>query len=69
MDRGREPSGSFPSTRHSVLSLARSNDTEARRRAHDAVASAYWKPVTVHPPRWHAEPHDAEDLTQGLWTR
>jgi DNA-directed RNA polymerase specialized sigma24 family protein len=69
MDRGRDSSRSFPTTRHSVLSLARNGDTDARRRAHDAVAGAYWKPVYKYIRlRWRAEPHDAEDLTQGFFT-
>lgn len=69
MERARDLSGAFPATRHSVLSLARSGDADARRRAHDAVAAAYWKPVYKYIRlRWRCEPDDAEDLTQGFFT-
>ena len=68
MNRGHDFPAAFPVTRHSVLTLARSGDTDARRRAHDAVAGAYWKPVYKYIRlRWGAEPHDAEDLTQSFF--
>lgn len=68
MERPRVTPGPFPATRLSILSLARSGDAATRRRAHDAVATAYWKPVYKYIRlRWRAEPHDAEDLTQGFF--
>lgn len=68
MNHTRDVPGPFPATRHSVLSLARSGDERSRRRAHEAVAAAYWKPVYKYIRlRWKAEPHDAEDLTQGFF--
>jgi len=64
MDHSRE-SPAFPSTRLSVISLARSPDPVIRRRAHTALVSTYWKPVYRYIRlRWNATPDDAEDLTQ-----
>jgi RNA polymerase sigma factor (sigma-70 family) len=61
---------SFPLTRHSVLDEVRSADPQRRQRAWDALVGAYWRPVYKYVRlRWRAEPEDAEDLTQGFFTR
>ncbi len=63
-----EPAGPFPRTRHSVLEAVRGGDEDARRRACEALAAAYWKPVYKYVRlRWRREPADAEDLTQGFF--
>jgi DNA-directed RNA polymerase specialized sigma24 family protein len=64
------PGSSFPSTRHSLLSLARSPDDATRHRAHDAVLSCYWKPVYKYlRVRWRVSAEDAEDLTQAFFAQ
>jgi RNA polymerase sigma factor (sigma-70 family) len=46
----------------------RGGDEESRRRACEALAAAYWKPVYKYVRlRWRREPADAEDLTQGFF--
>jgi RNA polymerase sigma factor (sigma-70 family) len=61
---------SFPLTRHSVVVAARSEDGDVRRRAFEALAAAYWKPVYKYLRlQWRAAPEDAEDLTQGFFAR
>jgi RNA polymerase sigma factor (sigma-70 family) len=58
----------FPLTRHSLVVAARAGDAAARRRAHDVVIRAYWKPVYKYIRiRWNAENEDAKDLTQGFF--
>lgn len=62
--------GDFPQTRHTLLSLIRSDETGARRRGIDQLVAAYWKPVYKYVRlRWHESPHDAEDLTQGFFSQ
>ena len=58
----------FPATRHSVVLAFRSPDPEARERAFDAVASAYWRPVYKYVRlQWRMTPEEAQDLTQGFF--
>jgi RNA polymerase sigma factor (sigma-70 family) len=60
--------GPFPLTRHSILEAVRGTDDAARRRAFEALASAYWKPVYKYLRlRWRQPAPDAEDLTQGFF--
>jgi RNA polymerase sigma factor (sigma-70 family) len=60
----------FPSTRHSVISAARSADAEIRARGLEALARAYWRPVYKYVRlRWRASPEDAQDLTQEFFAR
>lgn len=60
--------GPFPRTRHSVLEAVRGDDETARRRACEALAAAYWRPVYKYVRlRWRRDPADAEDLTQGFF--
>lgn len=68
---GSDESGSrFPATRGSVLaSLAGSDDVE-RARAWEDLAAVYWRPVYKYIRlRWRRDAHDAEDLTQGFFTK
>lgn len=59
----------FPETRRSAIELARSSDHTVRRRAHDVIIKAYWKPV-YHYLRLRPALSDdkAKDLTQGFFT-
>src|SRR5712691_10140429 len=60
----------FPATRHSIVAAMRSDGTEARRAAFDALVGAYWKPVFKYVRlKWHASPEDAADLTQAFFLR
>ncbi len=55
----------FPPTRRSVVLAARDADPEVRRRAWEALAASYWKPVyKLLRARWRLDREDAEDLTQ-----
>jgi DNA-directed RNA polymerase specialized sigma24 family protein len=61
---------SFPPTRLSVVRAAGSDDPEVRTRAFAPLVAAYWKPVYKYlRVRWRAGEPDAEDLTQGFFTR
>jgi RNA polymerase sigma factor (sigma-70 family) len=60
----------FPATRHSIVAAIRSQHSDVRRSAFDALATAYWKPVFKYIRlKWHASPDDAADLTQGFFMR
>src|SRR3954467_15080109 len=60
----------FPVTRHSIVAAIRSERTEVRRSAFDALVSAYWKPVFKYVRlKWHASPDEAADLTQAFFLR
>jgi RNA polymerase sigma factor (sigma-70 family) len=60
----------FPTTLGSALIGLRSAEEPARRRSWDALVAAYWKPVYKHVRlRWQKSRDDAEDLTQGFFTR
>ena len=62
--------GSFPATRHSVVSCLASPDQETRRVAFDALVSAYWRPVYKYVRiKWGADRDDASDLTQEFFAR
>jgi DNA-directed RNA polymerase specialized sigma24 family protein len=62
--------GSFPATRHSVISAAKSNDEAVRSRAIEIIAAAYWKPVYKYVRmKWRMEPEDAADFTQDFFAR
>lgn len=57
----------FPATRLTLLAAARGGEAE-RRRAHEALVAAYWKPVyKLLRLRWGVSPEDAEDWTQELF--
>jgi RNA polymerase sigma factor (sigma-70 family) len=60
----------FPATRHSIVAAIRSDRTEVRRSAFDALVQAYWKPVFKYVRlKWRASPDEAADLTQGFFLR
>jgi len=62
--------GEFPTTRHSIVQALSSPEPEVRRRAFDTLARCYWKPVYKYVRlRWHADPQDAEDLTQDFFAQ
>ena len=58
----------FPKTRLSAVVGVRSDDPEVRRRACQALVSAYWKPIYKHLRlKWRSSPEEAEDLTQAFF--
>jgi RNA polymerase sigma factor (sigma-70 family) len=60
----------FPVTRHSIVAAIRSERSDVRRTAFDALITAYWKPVFKYVRlKWHASRDDAADLTQGFFLR
>ena len=60
----------FPATRLSVIEALGSADSETRTRALGVVAEGYWRPVCAYiAARWDVDRADAEDLTQGFFTR
>jgi RNA polymerase sigma factor (sigma-70 family) len=60
----------FPSTRLTAVIAARSKDEGERRRGFESLVAAYWKPVYKFVRiKWSCSPDDAEDLTQGFFTR
>jgi RNA polymerase sigma factor (sigma-70 family) len=60
----------FPSTRYSVVLGAASPDPETRQRAFSSLVETYWKPVYKYVRlKWQAPREEAEDLTQGFFTR
>ncbi|HJZ73867.1 MAG TPA: hypothetical protein VKE51_19145 [Vicinamibacterales bacterium] len=61
---------SFPATRHSIVAAIRSDRTEVRRSAFDALVRAYWKAVFKYVRlKWHVSPDQAADLTQAFFLR
>jgi RNA polymerase sigma factor (sigma-70 family) len=60
----------FPATRHSMVAAIRSDRTEVRQTAFDALVRAYWKAVFKYVRlKWHASPDQAADLTQAFFLR
>ena len=58
----------FPSTNHSAIINARSDDQLVRGRAFDTILASYWKPAYKYIRlKWHADNEDAKDLTQGFF--
>ena len=61
--------GSFPTTRHSLILAAQSNDPATRSWAIEAIAAAYWRPVYKYVRmKWNIAPEDAADFTQEFFT-
>jgi DNA-directed RNA polymerase specialized sigma24 family protein len=59
----------FPATRYSAVRDASSADSTQRSRAWDRLAAAYWQPVQKYVMlKWHVDPSEASDLTQGFFT-
>ncbi|MCI0434835.1 MAG: sigma-70 family RNA polymerase sigma factor [Gemmatimonadetes bacterium] len=67
---GSAAGSAFPLTRFSVVQATGSDDPGIRRDAWDALIRSYWRPVykyiRIH---WGVPVHDAQDLTQGFFTR
>lgn len=64
------PGGQFPATQRSIVDAIRSSDADVRRRAFNTLVGTYWKPVYKYVRlRLHADPQDAEDLTQEFFAR
>ena len=64
------PHARFPETRHSALEQVRDADPAQRRIAHEAIVSAYWKPVYKYiRAKWHESNEGAKDLTQSFFTK
>ena len=62
--------GPFPQTRHSIVADLRSERAELRRAAYELLVAAYWKPVFKYIRlKWHADPDESADLTQGFFLR
>jgi RNA polymerase sigma factor (sigma-70 family) len=60
----------FPQTRYSLVADLRSDGPERQRTAYDLLVAAYWKPVFKYVRlKWHADPEEAADLTQGFFLR
>ncbi|MBL8692888.1 MAG: sigma-70 family RNA polymerase sigma factor [Planctomycetes bacterium] len=60
----------FPATRGSVLASLAGDDESARATAWEDLVGVYWRPVYKYIRlRWRRNPHDAEDLTQGFFTK
>jgi DNA-directed RNA polymerase specialized sigma24 family protein len=60
----------FPATRESAILRTGSADAGERRRAIEAVISAYWKPVYKYVRiRWRESNEDAKDTVQGFFAR
>ncbi|MBY0375541.1 MAG: sigma-70 family RNA polymerase sigma factor [Bryobacteraceae bacterium] len=58
----------FPSTRISILELARQESGERQRAALDELIAVYWKPVYQYVRlKWRRDPDEAADLTQGFF--
>jgi RNA polymerase sigma factor (sigma-70 family) len=66
----KQAGGGFPATRLSLIDALRSPEPEVRTNALDLVVAAYWRPTYKYIRiRYHRSPEDAEDLTQGFFTR
>ena len=60
----------FPATRRSLIAAARGAEPEARQRALEVLAAAYWKPVYKYIRlRWDRDNERAQDLTQEFFFR
>ncbi|MGH9551746.1 MAG: RNA polymerase sigma factor [Terriglobales bacterium] len=60
----------FPATRWSLIAAARGAEPEARQRALEVLAAAYWKPVYKYIRlRWDRDNERAQDLTQEFFFR
>jgi RNA polymerase sigma-70 factor (ECF subfamily) len=60
---------SFQTTRWSVVRRALGSDDTEAAEALAALCEAYWYPLYAYIRRSGKGPHDAEDLTQGFFTR
>lgn len=67
MDEGNSRLKSFPTTEWSLIVRAASADPIDRERALSEICVMYWPPVYAFIRSRGNSPHDAEDLTQGLF--
>lgn len=64
------PGRGFPDTRPSIVRDALDADPEARARALEAIARAYWTPIHAYIQlRWHVDPEAARDATQEFFAQ
>jgi RNA polymerase sigma factor (sigma-70 family) len=64
------PAAAFPPTQCAVVAATASPDPEVRRRAYEALVSAYWKPIYKYIRiKWNTSNEDAKDLTQAFLTQ
>lgn len=61
--------GDFPHTRWSLVIDAREGDPATRAKALSELCIQYWYPLYAYVRRQGANQQDAEDLTQGFFTR
>jgi RNA polymerase sigma factor (sigma-70 family) len=66
---GQPPRAAFPTTRISLIEAARGDATSEARDALSLLCSAYWYPIYAYIRRLGYRQEDAEDLTQGFFTR
>ena len=58
----------FPTTRHSAIVAAASDDEEVRQRALETIVASYWKPAYKYLRiKWQASNENAKDLTQSFF--
>jgi RNA polymerase sigma factor (sigma-70 family) len=63
------PQRAFPFTQHSLFERIRSDDTDVRRFAFDALVRGYWRPGYHYLRlRWRLTAEDAEDIVQAFFT-
>lgn len=67
MDDGNSRLKPFPTTQWSLIVRAASDDAEDREKALAEICALYWPPVYAFIRSRGHSPHDAEDLTQGLF--
>lgn len=67
---GPVPGGSFPATRHSIITAVQGDNYAQKSQALDVIASTYWRPVYKYLRlRWDLNAADAQDLTQEFFVR
>lgn len=67
MDEGNSRLKPFPTTQWSLIVRAAADDPAERDRALAEICTLYWPPVYAFIRSRGNSPHDAEDLTQGLF--
>src|SRR5437867_7912806 len=64
-----KPQGYFATTHWSVVLSAGRHDTTCANVALEKLCQTYWYPLYAYVRRRGYSPHDAQDLTQGFFTR
>ncbi len=62
-------SGGFATTSWSLVAVAGGDETPQSRQALETLCRAYWRPLHAYVRRRVADVHEAQDLTQGFFTR